>query len=163
MENAEGSVYIYKLDASTGEVIWKLEYDDVTYNYSVSGGILSSPVLGKKGTDLEGMIFYSIAKTKGSEWGGTMLAIDTATGKVVWEKDQSLYSWSSFIAVYGDEGNGTLILCDAGGYIYMINPLTGENLHRFSAGSNIEATPAVFNDMLVVGTRGQLVYGIKLN
>ena len=161
MENAEGSIYIYKLDAATGDIVWKVEYDEVYYDYSVSGGVLASPVLGKAGTELEGMVIYAIAKIPGA-YSGKLVALDTDTGDVIWEKDQSLYSWSSPIAVYADDGSAKLIVCDAGGYIYLIDPLTGETLERISVGSNVEATPAVYNDMLVVGTRGQEVYGIKL-
>lgn len=162
MENCNGKVYIYKLNASTGEIVWELEFDDVYFDKSVSGGILSSPLLGKKGTALEGMIYYAIAKTPGA-YSGILLAIDTETGKVAWEKSQNLYCWSSPAAVYDDNGNAKIIICDAGGYIYMLDPATGETVSRINVGANVEATPAIFNDMLVVGTRGQEVYGIRLN
>ena len=39
---------------------------------------------------------------------------------------------------------------------------SGKTLSQISLGSNIEASPAVFNNTLVVGTRGGLVCGIKL-
>lgn len=162
MENCDGKVYIYKLNASTGEVVWELEFTDVYFDYSVSGGILSSPVLGKKGTDLEGLVFYAIAKTPGA-YNGVLLAIDTETGNVVWEKSQNLYCWSSPVAIYDENGASKMVICDAGGYIYMLDPLTGETLQRINVGANVEASPVVFNDMLVVGTRGQEVYGIKLS
>ena len=32
-----------------------------------------------------------------------------------------------------------------------------------SLGSNVEASPAVYNNMVVVGTRGGLIYGMDLN
>jgi len=38
----------------------------------------------------------------------------------------------------------------------------GTLLTTISLGSNIEASPAVFNDMLVVGTRGCSIFGIKI-
>ncbi len=162
MENCDGYVYIYKLNASTGEIVWEHEFEDVYFDYSVSGGILSSPILGRKGTPLEGMIFYAISKTPGA-YNGILVAMDTDTGEIIWEKSQNLYCWSSPVAVYNEDGTAHIVICDAGGYIYMINPLNGETLSRIEVGANVEASPAVYNDMLVVGTRGQQVYGIKLS
>lgn len=162
MEFAEGHVYIYKLNASTGEIVWERKFDDVYYDLSVSGGILASPVLGKKGTELEGMIFYEISKTPGA-WSGVLVALDTETGETIWQKSQNLYSWSSPVAVYADDGSAKLIVCDAGGNMFLVDPLTGETLSKISLGSNIEASPAIWYDMLVVGTRGQKVCGIKLS
>lgn len=161
MENAEGYVYIYKLDAATGEIVWEVEYDEVYFDYAVSGGILSSPVLGEKGTELEGMIIYSISKCPGA-WNGILVALDTETGETIWEKSLNNYAWSSPVAVYGDDGSARLILCDSGGRIQLMDS-TGETLGTLSLGYNVEASPAVYNDIMVVGTRGQEVYGIKLS
>jgi hypothetical protein len=38
----------------------------------------------------------------------------------------------------------------------------GATLSSISLGSNIEASPAVFENTLVVGTRGGLVCGVKI-
>ncbi len=161
MEYSDNSAYIYKINASTGEIVWTKVYDNVAYDYDVSGGVLSSPVLGKDGTDLEGLIIYSVAKTP-SAWSGTLVALDTATGEVVWEKTLSNYAWSSPVGIYTDIGKGYLVLGDSVGYIYLIDGATGETLYTESLGSNIEASPVVFNNMLVVGTRGCQVWGIEI-
>ena len=47
-----------------------------------------------------------------------------------------------------------LIQCDRNGILRMHNPRTGEVLTEVDLGSRVDATPAVFNNMLVVGTRG---------
>jgi hypothetical protein len=39
----------------------------------------------------------------------------------------------------------------------------GEVLNSVPLGSNVEASPIVFNNMIVVGTRGQKVFGIKIS
>lgn len=161
-EHSVHTSFIYKLNASTGEFIWSKTYDDVAYDYDVSGGALSSPVLGKKGTDLEGLIIFTISKTP-SAWSGTMVALDTETGDVVWEKTLTNYAWSSPVGIYTDAGKGYLVLGDSVGYIYLIDGKTGEILATEGLGSNIEASPVVFNNMLVVGTRGCQVYGIEIN
>ncbi len=161
MEYAGGNSYIYKLNANTGEILWTKTYSGIVYDYDISGGILSSPVLGKKGTDLEGMIIYAVAKTN-SAWGGTLVALDTDTGNVVWEKKMDNYTWSSPVGVYTDEGKGYIIIGDSAGYLKLIDGKTGDTLYSENLGSNMEASPIVFNDILVIGTRGCQVWGIKI-
>ncbi len=162
MEFNDGHVVIGKLDASTGEYVWKVTYDDVYYDASVSGGILSSPILGKAGTELEDVVIYSISRTPGYS-NGVLVALDKATGETVWEKSLNNYAWSSPVAVYNEDGSAHVILADSGGRIQMIDSKTGETLSTISVGSNVEASPAVYQDILVVGTRGQKVVGIKLS
>ena len=162
MEYADGTVYMGKIDAATGEYIWQVYFENIYYDSSVSGGVLSSPVLGKKGTPLEGLVIYSISRTP-SYSGGLLVALDTETGEIVWETKLTYYCWSSPVAVYDEKGNAKLILCDSYGNVMMLDGTTGEILTSINIGSNVEASPAVFNDILVVGTRGMQVWGIKIS
>lgn len=161
MEYANGTTYIHKLDAATGEILWEKTYTGVAYNESVSGGILSSPVLGKKGTDLEGLIIYSISRTP-TAGGGTLVALDTDTGEVVWEKALSYYAWSSPVALYNNDGKSYIVLCDSAGKATLFEGSTGEALANVSLGSNVEASPAVFENTIVVGTRGQQIFALSV-
>ena len=45
----------------------------------------------------------------------------------------------------------------------MIDARSGMLKDKVELGANIEATPAVFDDMLVVGTRGQKIFGVKIS
>ncbi|MBR7122027.1 MAG: PQQ-binding-like beta-propeller repeat protein [Oscillospiraceae bacterium] len=162
MEYAGGTTYLHKLDAATGEILWEVKYNDVAFNDAVSGGVLSSPLLGKKGTNMEGLIIFTIARTPTS-YGGILVALDTQTGEKVWEKTLKRYAWSSPTGVYTEDGKGYFILCDSAGNVSLYNGATGEVVNQINLGSNIEASPAVFEDMLVVGTRGQKVCGIKIS
>lgn len=161
MEYSNGTAYIYKLDATNGEIVWTKTYSGIVYDYDVSGGVLSSPVLGKPGTDLEGLIIYTIAKTP-SAWSGTIVALNTADGSVAWEKRLDNYCWSSPVGVYTDNGKGYILQGDSVGHLYLIDGATGEILYTEGLESNIEASPVVFEDMLVVGTRAGKVWGVKL-
>lgn len=153
--------YIMKLDASTGAIVWEKCFDGVHYNKNVSGGVLGSPVLGKAGTDLEGLILYPIGKTP-DPYSGILVALDTATGEVKWQKNMDNYCWSSPVALYDDTGKAYVILCDSSGNVHMISGADGKTITTTSVGSNVEASPIVFNDMMVVGTRGQQVFGVKI-
>jgi outer membrane protein assembly factor BamB len=66
------------------------------------------------------------------------------------------------VAIYDQDGNGYLIQCNSTGYIHLIDGRTGTILFEAPLGSNIEASPAVFKNTIVVGTRGGLIYGIKI-
>ena len=153
--------YVMKLDASTGEIVWEKCFDGVHYNKNVSGGILGSPVLGKDGTDLEGLIVYPIGKLP-NPYSGILVALDTKTGEVKWQKDMNNYAWSSPVCLYGNNGEAYLILCDSGGTVHLMDGKDGTTITTLSVKSNVEASPIVFNDMMVVGTRGQQVFGIKI-
>ncbi len=161
MEYAKGTSYLHKLDAATGEIIWEKKYTDIVYNERVSGGVLSSPILGKKGTDMEGLVIYSIARTP-TAGAGTLVALDTDTGEIVWEVKLKNYCWSSPVAVYTPEGKGYFIQCSSAGKATLYEGATGTEYGSVALGSNVEASPAVFENTLVVGTRGQKVYGITI-
>ena len=155
----EGYICIYKLNAKTGEIVWEKRFDCHTVD-GVSGGVQSSPLLGKPGTQLEGLIIYTIARTP-SVWDGKIVAISTQTGEIVWEKSMDSYTWSSPVAVYDKEGTAYIIYGDSVGNLFMVD-YEGNNLSKTNLGSNIEASPAVYENTLVVGTRGGNVCGIKI-
>ena len=157
--NGVGYISIYKLDAKTGEIVWEKRFDCYTVT-NVSGGVQSSPILGKPGTQLEGLIIYNVARTT-NKWRGTLVALDTETGEIVWEKSMDNYSWSSPVAVYTETCEAYIVVGDSVGNLYMIDHL-GNTVSSLNLESNIEASPALFNNTLVIGTRGGLVCGIKI-
>ena len=162
MEYGGGTSYIYKLDASTGEIIWERSFSGILYDKGVSGGILGSPLLGKAGSDLEGMIIYPIGKTNNSDI-GTLVALNTATGETVWEKRMGAYTWSSPTAVYTENGKSYFILCSALTGVHLYDGKTGEVLSSVESVGTIEASPVVFENTVVIGTRSQRVLGIEIS
>ena len=87
--------------------------------------------------------------------GGRIVALDKSTGTVVWSIEQDNDYWSSPVVVYDEQGRGYLLQCDRGGYITLYDAQYGTELNQLDLGSRIDSTPAVFNNMLVVGTRGK--------
>ena len=120
----------------------------------------STPLLGKPGTQLEGLILYTVARTP-NEWNGKLIAIDTKTGEIAWEKAMDNYTWSSPVAVYTESGEAYIIFGDSMGKMFMVD-CKGNTLSTIDLKTNIEASPAVYENTLVVGTRGGVVYGIKI-
>ena len=155
-ETAHGEIPIYKFNAATGEVIWQRTYQCYTVP-GVSGGVQSTALLGEN--NLSGLVFFTIART-GGDSKGKLVALSKQTGGEVWSCDMSDYTWSSPIAIYDSTGTGYLIVCDSTGNMYLINGLTGELYDTTNLGANIEASPAAFNNTIVVGTRGKKIFGI---
>ena len=59
------------------------------------------------------------------------------------------------MVIYDEKDNAYLIQCDGNGVMRMHDPRTGSIICELDLGSRVESTPAVFNNILVVGTRGQ--------
>ena len=152
--------YIRKIDGTTGEMIWEYSLE-CYYDANVNSGVLSSPIVGKN--QINDLVIYNIAKTGKNALAGKMVAIYKDSGKVAWEKDLDIYSWSSPVAVYSKNGEANIIFCDAHGRIHLIDARTGETKTTLlTGGGNIEGSPAIYNDIIVIGTRGQKIYGIHI-
>lgn len=156
----EGIISVYKLDAITGQVIWEAPYGVHTVQ-DVSGGMQATAVLGKPGTTLEGILVCAIARTPNLGT-GILVGLDTATGGELWRYTTDFYAWSSPVAVYDEAGTGYILLGDTGSKLHLVDGATGNPVTTLTLNGNIEATPAVYNSRLVVGTREEKIYGIDL-
>ena len=159
-DNHHGDIPIFKINAQTGEIVWTHVYDCVTYD-GCSGGVQSSPLLGKVGTDIEDLIIYSVGRTPGP-WEGFLVALDKETGEVVWEISSGNYTWSSPVALYTEDGRSYLFLANASGVCRLIEGSTGEVLQTLSLKQTVEASPVVYGNMVILGTR-EGVFGIRVD
>lgn len=152
------AIPIFKIDAETGEIVWRTDYTCYTVQ-DLSGGVQGTIAVGKN--KLSDMIFVPIARTPGAS-SGTLAALKKDTGEVVWEKETSMYSWSSPVDFYDADGNGYLLYCNSGFNIFLIDGKTGEQLDYMNLGGNIEASPAMYGNYAVVGTRAMRTYCIQV-
>ena len=155
-----GICHIRKLNAANGDLLWEHTYPCL-YDENVNGGALATPVSGKG--DISDCVIFWIAKLKGYKGGGALVCYNKKTGEVVWENIMPNYGWSSPVAVYTETGKSYIVVCDSAGYMYLIRGTTGEILDRITLGANIEASPAVYGNTVVVGTRGQRIFGIEIS
>ena len=155
-KTAHGDIPIYKFNAATGEVIWQRTYSCYTVP-GVSGGVQSTALLGEN--KLSDLVYFTIART-GGDSKGKLVALNKRTGGEVWSCEMSDYTWSSPIAIYDASGNGYIIVCDSTGNMYLVDGLTGKLYDTTNLGANVEASPAAFENTIVVGTRGKKIYGI---
>ncbi len=149
---------IFKIDAETGEIVWRTDYTCYTVQ-DLSGGVQGTIAVGKN--KLSDMIFVPVARTPGAS-SGTLAALKKDTGEVIWEKETSMYSWSSPVDFYDADGNGYLLYCNSGFNMFLIDGKTGEQLDYMNLGGNIEASPAMYGNYAVVGTRALRTYCIQV-
>lgn len=156
-----GQISLYKLDAQTGEIIWEKPYECGTIE-DLSGGVQSTPVLGRPGTNMEGLIIFSISYTP-SMSSGILVALDTETGEVVWENEMYSYAWSSPVAFYTDNGLGYILITTFLGDMYLLDGENGVRLDYYDLESHVESSPVVYNNYVVIGTRSCEIVGLKLS
>ncbi len=164
--NSVGDVAFFKIDAVTGKVVWE-DVRHVSTVSGVSGGIQATAILGKNSiSDLVLIPYSRYPSEKPSR--GALVALDKETGAERWQFATVGYSWGSPVAVYDAAGNAYIVLADTRGNIYLLNGSTGELLDTLTVGTeeardNFEASPAVFGDTIVIGSRSAKIYGIKIN
>jgi outer membrane protein assembly factor BamB len=155
-----GVCYIRKLDAETGELLWENTYT-CAYDPDVNGGVLASPILGRG--DIDGSVIFHVGKVRGGGGYGLLVNFDKMTGEVIWEQWFKQYGWSSPVAVYTESGKSYIVVCDASGNMRLLDGKTGETLDTFQLNGNVEGSPAVFDNKIVVGTRSRAIYCIEIN
>lgn len=149
-----------KIDGKTGKVIWEYSCVVCQYDANVNGGALSSPIIGKN--DISDLVIFNFSKTT-SLRAGKMVALNKSNGNVVWEKDLKFYSWSSPVACYTKEGKSYIVFGDSNGQLHLIDGKTGETLYTLqTGGGNMEGSPAIYNNQIVIGTRGKRIYRIDI-
>ena len=152
------SVPVWKIDAETGEILWKTEYECHSEE-GVSGGVKSTIACGKNG--LSEYLYVTVAMTKDTSR-GVLACLKKETGEIVWEQE-SIYAWSSPVCVYEEDGTGLVLHCDSGGTVFLLDGLTGKDYEDFSLGQcTVEASPAVYGNYAVIGTRDYRIVGLEL-
>ena len=172
-----GAAYTYKINGLTGEEVWQTSQSCYTYNGQTSdtdqtGGCLGNPVLGKN--SISNLVIFSYSMTNDLMSGNRLVAYYKDTGTEAWHYDMNIYSYSSPIDCYDENGNAYIIIADSIGQIHLVNGQTGERISYIQAsrfigtsdettgGVSFEASPVIYNDTMVIGTRSGSVFGIRI-
>lgn len=174
----EGGVYLYsssavdkqgdsgysrfvKLNALTGELVWenKIACKKIQYcEKAREGGMFSTPLLGHG--DCEGLIFTNMCGMGSDK--GSFVAIDRASGKVVYKKHLQFYAWSSPVALYTPDKQMFVVTGDVIGNLYLIEAKTGNIIYTLKGGNNFESSPVVIDNCIVVGSRGREIHKFEI-
>jgi len=152
-----GQVSIYKINAVTGEIVWEKPYETHTVA-NISGGVQATAVCGKG--SIGDLVIVPVARVPYKNT-GTLVALDKETGEERWTFDMA-WAWSSPVAVYADDGSAYIVQCDSNGKMYLLDGKTGELLDEISLGGKVEASPAVYGNTVVVGTRSKKIVGVTI-
>lgn len=153
-----GEVAIYKLNAANGSIVWKKPFECHNVD-GVEGGILATGVLGQGA--IEGQIIYSVSRTPHLS-SGYLVSLDTKTGEQVWLTELTNYAWSSTVTMYSQIGAVYLVQCCSDGTVLLLNAANGVILDSVCFNTTLEATPAVFGNTIVVGTRDERILGLTV-
>ena len=153
-----GPSQMFKLNALTGELLWKRDSGEIYQNNKNGGGSFATPAVGKH--NLSDIVYFHVARVK--DGGGVVYALDKQTGETVWTKKMGTYGWSSPTCVYTPSGKGYVLVGSYSGKLRLMDGLTGQTVAETTLHGNIEGSPAVFDDMIVIGTRSNLIYGLKI-
>lgn len=157
-EHSMGKVAIYKLNAATGSIVWKKTFECHNVD-GVEGGILATGVLGRGA--IEGQIIYSVSRTPKLS-SGYLVSVDIKNGDTVWMQELTNYAWSSTATVYAESGAVYLVQCCSDGMVLLLNAANGYLLDSIELNTTLEATPAVFENTVVIGTRDERIIGLTI-
>ncbi|MGD6815957.1 PQQ-binding-like beta-propeller repeat protein [Metabacillus sp. 113a] len=159
-QGAAGYARIQKINGLNGKIEWekKLPGFSLLGERPVNGGVLGTPVVGEGA--LEGQVIYNISRYKSFN-GGLLISFDTKTGEEKWRWEMDDYSWSSTVAVYTENDKAYLVQGDSAGNLYLLNH-NGNIADKINLGTNIEASPIVIDQSIVIATRGGQLFSIRM-
>ena len=174
-KKGNGTIQIRRYNALNGREIWctdigvfKSKKDTAKDNV----GAKASPVIGQH--KLEDYVYFTVTGLSeegaqklglGSDTPAALIALNKADGRVAWAFGLGSRSESSPIALYDKEGNGWIVQCEQSGRIHLLDGLSGMEINSLQVEGEIEASPAAYNNVVVVGTTGKgkaFVYGIEV-
>ncbi len=160
-QGKEGMATVRKVNGFDGKTLWQKSYKCMSkaLPYLIDGGMLSTNAVGKG--DISNMVIFSISQYE-IIGRGLLVALDKKTGNEIWKVILKAYAWSSPVLLSSESGKTYMVLCNSIGDVLLMDPKNGAVLDKLSLGYNIEATPAVFDNMIVVGSRGPYIYGIRV-
>ena len=155
LRGSTGDCHMRRLNLLTGEEIWRVD-EPCHASEDYDGGCFATPAIGKG--SLADCVYFHVGRTVAD--GGTLFCIEKATGKVTWRVCLNRYGWSSPVCVYSDSGKGYVVVASSSGILRCLDGLTGQELFQTDLQSNVEGSPVVFGNTLVVGTRGKKIAAI---
>lgn len=153
---------IRRINALTGEVVWTYEVPDASYAKNQEVGCYASPVVGQE--SISDLVIFTVSY---GEEPAKVIALRKADGTLAWETALESPSVSSPVAVYNEAGSAWLVQAEQNGKLNLMNASTGAivNTLQLTAegeGAQLElrASPAVYANLLVIGSTGKEAGGV---
>lgn len=156
-----GEARVRKLDGLTGAVRWERSFPcrgERLGEKTVQAGVFATPLVGTE--DLGDRIVVTLSRCPER---GAMVALAKEDGRELWRRPLRTDAWSSPTAAHDAQAGKTWILqADRSGRLHLVDGADGTVARTLRLDANVEASPAVFGDLAVVGTRGGTIYGIRI-
>jgi len=160
------TVYLRRFDALNGEVMWEKQVKVQYHKNDAHNGVAASPLIGKG--DISDLVIFTVdqasdATVAKDATGAIMYALNKETGGVEWAQPLDAPTWSSPVAVYTPALKSYIVIGDREGSLRLLDGYNGTVLYtlRLSSGS-IDCSPAVYKDMIVVGSTEPRIYGVRI-
>jgi outer membrane protein assembly factor BamB len=161
LQGARGVSRLRRLDGRTGAVRWQREVEcrgERGGAKEIQAGAFSTPLLGRD--DLADRVVFTLSRCPDR---GVMVALAKDDGRELWRRPLRTDAWSSPTAVRDAAAGKTWILqADRAGRLLLVDGADGRVAFTLQLDANVEASPAVFDDVAVVGTRGGTIYGVRI-
>lgn len=157
-QGKEGNARFYKLNLSDESVIWQKAFKAKSAGEGFAksdGGIIAPAVLGKANS--ENMVFVGVNRWRSLD-GGTVVAMDRKTGKILWLKDLKTRFWSAMTNVIDGEDRQHLVATDRSGEVYLLEAKDGSINHQVSRKSYTEASLTGIGPYVLSTTRTGVLY-----
>lgn len=125
--------FFYALDARNGEVVWKVETQDV-----VRGCALVT----------DRVIYFGSGD-------GALRAVDIERGQLLWK-----FQTSAKVVAQPAIDEHAVYFGSADGYVYSVDSLTGKLRWRSRTGAAVEAAPVIAGDRVLVASFDNFVYAL---
>ena len=174
-KRGNGDIQIRRYDALSGKEAWctdigvfKSKKDKEKDNV----GAKASPVIGQH--KLDDLVFFTVTGLSdegvsrlglADETPAALIALDKGNGKVAWAFGLGSRSESSPVALYDKDGSGWIVQCEQDGIVHLVDGRTGSEVSKLNLEAEIKASPAAYNNVVVIGTTGKnttFVYGIEV-
>ncbi|MBL9037409.1 MAG: PQQ-binding-like beta-propeller repeat protein [Archangium sp.] len=157
----KGHTHLRKLDGLTGAVQWERSYacQGARTPKKIDAGVFATNAVGTG--DVADLVFFTLARCPGPD-NGLVVALRKATGEEAWRLPLAAYSWSSPTLLTARGGKRYLLQGGIGGTVRLLEAATGKQVAKLKLEGDIESSPAVFDDLAVLGTRGDRIYGIRI-
>ena len=119
--------YVYALNATTGNLIWKFNCN-AAYPYD---GVSASPAV------VNGVVYIA-------SYDGNVFALDAQSGNKIWNHNTATLASSTSSPIFG---NGTVYISTENG-VYALNADTGEEVWHFDGGF-IQACPVIAGGVIM--------------
>lgn len=160
-QGLKGQTRIRKIDALRGKVLWERAFacrGEKVGEKIVQAGVFATPLVGAD--DLSDRIVVTLSRCPER---GAMVALAKRDGAELWRRPLRTDAWSTPTAVRDAQAGKTWILqADRGGRLHLVDGADGTIARTLRLDANVEASPAIFGDMAVVGTRAGTIYGIRI-